>query len=70
MANQPDIFWRDGEFGECVGGFYIKSDLNKFITKCKEANLNPVGIKIEDGMVEVIVQRTPEYVAQYEKDKK
>jgi hypothetical protein len=70
MVNQQEIFWKDGDFGECVGGFYIKNNLNEFIIKCKEANLNPVGIKIEDGTVEVIVQRTPEYVAQYEKDKK
>jgi len=66
-----DIFWRDGDFGDCVGGFYIKNNLKKFIDKCKETGLNPVGIKIEDdGVVEVIVQRTPEYVALYEKDKK
>jgi hypothetical protein len=70
MVNQQEIFWKDGDFGECVGGFYIKNDLNEFSTKCKETGLNPVGIKIGDDRVEVIVQRSPEYVALYEKDKK
>jgi len=66
-----DIFWKDGDFGECVGGFYIKNNLKEFIDKCKETGLNPVGLKVdEDGIVEVIVQRTPEYAALYEKDKK
>ena len=70
MVNQQEIFWKDGDFGECVGGFYIENNLNEFITKCKETGLNPVGIKIENNRVEVIVQRSPEYVALYEKDKK
>jgi hypothetical protein len=70
-VNQQDIFWKDGDFGDCVGGFYIKNNLKEFIDKCKETGLNPVGLKVdEDGIVEVIVQRSPEYVALYEKDKK
>ena len=50
MVNQQEIFWKDGDFGECVGGFYIENNLNEFITKCKETGLNPVGIKIEVGV--------------------
>jgi hypothetical protein len=29
MVNEKDIFWKDGDFGECVGGFYIKNNLKQ-----------------------------------------
>jgi predicted house-cleaning NTP pyrophosphatase (Maf/HAM1 superfamily) len=65
------IFWRDGNWGECVGGFHVKTSLKQFIDKCKETGLNVVGLKInDDSEIEIIVERDARYKSLYEKDTK
>jgi hypothetical protein len=65
-----NIFWRDGNFNECIGGFHFRTDLKQLIDKCKAQGLNPVGIKLDDEWgVEVIMERNKAYIEQYEKDK-
>lgn len=64
-----NIFWRDGNWGECVGGFHFRTDLKRLVDKCKDQGLNPVGIKLdEEWGVEIIVERNKAYIEKYEKD--
>jgi hypothetical protein len=64
---QNNIFWRDGNFGECVGGFHFRTSLKQIIDQCTEAGLNPVGIKVNDEWdIEIIVERNDAYKQQYE----
>jgi hypothetical protein len=66
-VSQENIFWRDGNFGECVGGFHFRTSLKQIIDKCREQGLNPVGIKVNDEWdVEIIVERNEAYKELYE----
>jgi len=65
--SQENIFWRDGNFSECVGGFHFRTSLKQILDKCTEQGLNPVGIKINDEWdIEIIVERNEAYKEKYE----
>ena len=66
---QDNIFWRDGNWGECVGGFHFKTSLKQVINELTQRNLNVVGIKINDEYdIELIVERDETYKQLYEND--
>ena len=66
---QQNIFWRDGDWKECVGGFHFKTSLKQVINQLTEHNLNVVGIKINDEHdIELIVERDETYKQLYEND--
>jgi hypothetical protein len=64
---QNNIFWKDGEYGECVGGFHFRTSLKQILDQIEEQGLTPVGIKINDEWdVEVIVARDEAYKKKFE----
>ena len=66
---QDNIFWRDGAWTECVGGFHFKTSLKQVINEITKTGLNAVGIKINDEYdIEIIVERDETYKQLYEND--
>jgi hypothetical protein len=66
---QQNIFWRDGAWTECVGGFHFKTSLKQVIDEITKTGLNAVGIKINDEYdIEIIVERDETYKRLYEND--
>jgi hypothetical protein len=66
---QDNIFWRDGNWTECVGGFHFKTSLKQVIDEITKTGLNAVGIKINDEYdIEIIVERDETYKRLYEND--
>jgi hypothetical protein len=70
IAEQQDnIFWRDGAWTECVGGFHFTTSLKQVTDKLTKRGLNVVGLKINDGFdIEIIVERDETYKRLYEND--
>jgi len=62
-----NIFWRDGNWGECIGGFHFRTSLKQLVDDAKKQGLNPVGIKLNDEWdVEIIMERNKSYIENYE----
>ena len=52
------IFWRDGDFGECQGGYYVRNDLKEFFQVLESKGIEPVGIKFDGSYtLEIIVKK-------------
>lgn len=59
------IFWKDGNWNECVGGFHLKSSIPDFISDLILEGLNPVGIKVNEDNIEIIVEFNEAYKLKY-----
>jgi len=55
---EDEIFWKEGFEGKCLGGLMFRSfDLNEFIKKVEEDDIEVIGIKFEGNNLELIVKK-------------